>query len=489
MSIIFDTLAEHERALRDKRYTSVELTQAYLAHIEKTDAAIGSYLTVLKDRALHDAANADRARAAGDTRPLLGVPIALKDIFLTKGVRTTCSSRFLESYVPPITGTAAQKLEDAGCILLGKLNMDEFAMGSSTENSALQKTRNPWDLTCAPGGSSGGSASAVAAHQCAASLGTDTGGSIRQPAAFCGVTGLKPTYGRVSRYGVIAFASSLDQVGPLTKTVEDAAIMLEAIAGHDPRDMTSSPIAVPNYREALTKNTKDLVIGIPKEYRLDGLDPDIQAAVDQAMRTYEALGVRFEDVSLPHTEYAVATYYIIAPAEASSNLARFDGIRYGARDTSGKTLIETYERSRTAGFGPEVTRRIMLGTYVLSAGYYDAYYLKAQKVRTLIKQDFDRAFEKVDALLTPVTPTPPFRIGEKVSDPLQMYLSDVFTIPINMAGLPGLSVPAGFTKTGLPLAFQLIGKPFDESTLLQLGHAYQNATTWHRERPKTIVSA
>lgn len=483
MSLTFETLASHRRHLDQKKYSAVELAKAYLDRIAATDERIGSYLHVCREIALSQATAADERLARGESTPLLGIPIGLKDIFLTQGIPTTCASHILEGYVPPYTATSAQRLLDAGAVLLGKLNMDEFAMGSSTETSYFKKTRNPWDLERIPGGSSGGSASSVAAGQCVASLGTDTGGSIRQPAALCGVVGLKPTYGRVSRYGVIAFASSLDQVGPLTRTVEDCALMLSVIAGYDGHDSTSNTAPVPDYAASLTKPAKGLRLGIPKEYFGSGIDPEVKAAVEAAIKQYDAMGVTCEAVSLPHTDYALSTYYIIAPAEASSNLARYDGIRFGFRDPEAKNLREVYEHSRTKGFGPEVTRRIILGTYVLSAGYYDAYYLKAQRVRTLIKRDFDTVFEKVDAILTPVSPTPAFKLGEKTSDPLQMYLSDIFTIPVNMAGLPGLSVPCGFTQTNLPLAFQLIGKPFDEATLLQLGHAYQQATDWHTRTP------
>lgn len=485
MSLVHQTLTELRRELDQKKVSSVELTQAYLKQIEATDKKIGSYLTVCADKALAMAKGADDRLAHGEHGAMLGIPVGVKDIFLTEGIPTSCASRILEGYIPPYNGTAVQKLIDAGAVILGKLNMDEFAMGSSTETSAFQKTRNPWDLARIPGGSSGGSAASVAARQCAASLGTDTGGSIRQPAALCGVVGLKPTYGRVSRYGVIAFASSLDQVGPLAQTVEDCALVLETISGYDPKDSSSSRSPVPDYRRAIAEasTVKGLRLGIPKEYFEGGLGKEVKMGVEAVMRQYEALGVRSEPISLPHTEYAVSVYYIIAPAEASSNLARYDGVRYGLRDKTAKTLLEMYGESRSRGFGGEVTRRIILGTYVLSAGYYDAYYLKAQKVRTLIRRDFEQAFERVDAILTPVTPTPAFKLGEKLGDPLQMYLSDIFTIPVNLAGLPGLSVPCGFTEDQLPLAFQLIGKAWDEATLLRLGHAYQSESHWHHKHP------
>ncbi len=477
------TLTEQLELLNRGEISSEDLTRATLDRVQKSDAAIRSYLRVSEATALLAAREADARRARGEKAALLGVPVAVKDIFLTQGVETTCSSRILEGYVPPYDAHAVSRLKAAGAVILGKLNMDEFAMGSSTETSAFQLTRNPWNLDYIPGGSSGGSASAVAARQCAASLGTDTGGSIRQPAALCGVVGMKPTYGRVSRYGVMAFASSLDQVGPLTRTVEDCARVLGVIAGRDPRDSTSSERAVPDYLASIGKRVKGFKLGVPKEYFIPGMDREVKAAVEAVVSVYERMGVSCNPVSLPHTEYAVATYYIIAPAEASSNLARYDGVRYGKRAQDAKTLHEVYEKSRSQGFGREVTRRMMLGTYVLSAGYYDAYYRKAQKVRTLILRDFEAAFEKVDAILTPVSPTPAFKIGEKTDDPLAMYLSDIFTIPTNLAGLPGISVPCGFSSGGLPIGFQLIGKAFDEATLLQLGHAYQGETDWHCRAP------
>ena len=406
--------------------------------------------------------------------------MALKDIFITEGVRTTCASKILGNFLPPYDGTAVSKLKAQGAVLLGKLNMDEFAMGSSNENSAFGTVKNPWNRDCVPGGSSGGSAACVAARQAVATLGTDTGGSIRQPASHCGVVGLKPTYGRVSRYGVIAYASSLDQVGPLTRDVEDCAIMLGATAGYDPADSTSINLPVPDYQASLKQGVKGLRVGLPKEYFIKGLDPDIQQAIDTAIATLRDLGAEPVEVSLPHTEYAVACYYLIATAEASSNLARYDGVRYGQRVDQGRGLIDMYNQSRAAGFGPEVKRRIMLGTYALSSGYYDAYYLKAQKVRTLIRQDFLDAFNQVDVIVTPVAPTPAFRIAEKTADPLQMYLSDIFTIPVNLAGTCGVSVPCGFSRNGLPIGMQLIGKPFGEETILKTAYAYEQATDWHR---------
>jgi len=472
----------HER-LRAGKTTSVELTRAFLERIKATDTAINAYITVCEEDALASAAAADARIAAGDADLLTGIPIALKDIFLTRGVRTTCASKILDNFVAPYDGTAVARLKEKGAVILGKLNMDEFAMGSSNENSAYGAVKNPWDLTTVPGGSSGGSAAAVAASQAVATLGTDTGGSIRQPASHCGVVGLKPTYGRVSRYGVIAYASSLDQVGPLTRDVEDCALMLQAVAGFDDADSTSVDIPVPDYRATLKDGIAGLKIGLPKEYFIEGLDSEVKKAVDAAIATCRGLGAEVVEVSLPHTDYAVACYYLVATAEASSNLARYDGVRYGVRSEEGKGLIDMYSRSRAAGFGSEVKRRIMLGTYALSSGYYDAYYLKAQKVRTLIRQDFLDAFEKVDILLTPVAPTAAFTIGEKTADPLQMYLSDIFTIPVNLAGTCALSLPCGMTEGGLPIGLQLVGKPFGEETILRAAWAFEQATEWHKKQP------
>ncbi|HWN55668.1 MAG TPA: Asp-tRNA(Asn)/Glu-tRNA(Gln) amidotransferase subunit GatA, partial [Methylomirabilota bacterium] len=412
-----------------------------------------------------------------------GIPLAIKDVLCTRGIRTTCSSKILENFVPPYDATVVAKLLDAGTVILGKLNMDEFAMGSSTENSAFFTTRNPWDLARVPGGSSGGAAAAIAADLAAATLGTDTGGSIRQPAAFCGRVGLKPTYGRVSRYGLVAFASSLDQVGPFGKDVRDAALVLQAIAGHDPMDSTSVDVGVPDYAAELEGGVKGLRIGIPAEYFIEGLDPEVEAAVRAAIDTLRGLGAKTESVSLPHTEYGLAAYYVIAPAEASSNLARYDGVKYGRRVPGARDLIDMYSRTRGAGFGAEVKRRVMLGTYALSAGYYDAYYGKALRVRTLVQRDFQQAFERVDVIVAPTTPGVAFKMGER-EDPLQMYLNDVFTIPVNLAGLPGVSIPAGFTQTGLPIGLQIIGKAFDEATVLRVARAYEAATSWHERKPE-----
>lgn len=454
--------------------TAVSLAKGYLAKIKKTNLRLNAFITVCEKSALAQAERADERIKSGENATLLtGIPIGLKDLLVTKGVRTTCASKILENYVPPYSATVVERLEKAGAVIVGKLNMDEFAMGSSNEHSAFGPVKNPCDETRIPGGSSGGSAAAVAAGQCVAALGTDTGGSIRQPASLCGVVGLKPTYGRVSRYGLVAFASSLDQIGPLTTTVEDAAIMLGAIAGHDPNDATSLVTPVPDYLPALEKGVAGLKIGVPKEYFIKGMSKEVESSVKQGIEKLKNAGAKIVPISLPHTEHAIACYYIIAPAEASANLARFDGIRYGHRAKGAKTLRELYERSRTEGFGEEVTLRIMVGTYVLSSGYYDAYYKKAQCVRTLIRRDFAKAFEKVDAIATPTTPAPAFKIGEKLDDPLQMYLSDVFTVPVNLAGLPAISLPCGKTADSLPIGMQIIGKHLDEETVLRIGHALE----------------
>jgi aspartyl-tRNA(Asn)/glutamyl-tRNA(Gln) amidotransferase subunit A len=457
--------------------SSLDLTEAYLRRIERHDGAVGAYLTVTADRAREDARRADVRRQAGEEAPLLGVPIALKDIFCTSGIETTCASRILKGFVPPYDATVVQRLSGAGAVILGKTNMDEFAMGSSTENSAFQPTHNPWDLARVPGGSSGGSAAAVAAGFAAASLGTDTGGSIRQPAALCGVVGMKPTYGRVSRYGVIAFASSLDQVGPFARDVADCALMLRVISGLDPNDSTSLPDAVPDYPAQLDPDLHGMRIGVPDEYFVKGMEPGVEASVRRAIDTLGELGAEVGSVSMPHTDYGLAAYYLIAPAEASANLARYDSVKYGYRSPGTTTVVDTYLKTRGEGFGPEVKRRIMLGTYALSAGYYDAYYIKAQKVRTLIKADFDRAFESFDALVAPTSPTVAFPLGAKTADPLAMYLSDVCTLPVNLAGLPGLSLPCGLSD-GLPVGLQIIGPALGESTVLRVAAAYESAGAW-----------
>ncbi|MCF8064520.1 MAG: Asp-tRNA(Asn)/Glu-tRNA(Gln) amidotransferase subunit GatA [Desulfarculaceae bacterium] len=464
--------------------SSLELTQALLGRIEDTEPQVKAYLTLTGEAALEQAKAADQARAKGQAGPLGGVPAGLKDVLCTAGVRTTCGSKILNNFVPPFDAFLVKKLKQAGMVLLGKHNMDEFAMGSSTENSGFEASHNPWDLAAIPGGSSGGTAASVAAGSSLFSVGTDTGGSIRQPASHCGVVGLKPTYGRVSRFGLVAFASSLDQAGPITRTVADAALVLSVIAGHDPADSTSAPRPVPDYAASLGRGVKGLKLGVPKEFFVEGLDPEVEATVKAAMAELTSQGAELVQVSLPHTEYALPVYYIIAPAEASSNLARYDGVKYGLSvRAEGGGLLDMYLDSRSQGFGPEVIRRVMLGTYALSAGYYDAYYGKAGQVRTLIRRDFEAAFEKVDAIVGPVTPTPAFDIGQKVDDPLQMYLSDVFTLSTNLAGLPGISIPAGFSKAGRPIGLQIIGPHFAEETLFAVGHAYEQATDHHLRRP------
>ncbi len=477
------TISELSARLASREVSAREAMQSCLDQIQRVDGRIHAFLSYDAADALAQADAADTKLTRGERGALLGVPVAIKDVLAVKNQPLNCGSKILGKFISPYDATAIEKLKTAGAIVFGRLNMDEFAMGSSTENSAFGPTLNPWDTTRIPGGSSGGSAAAVAADETFAALGTDTGGSIRQPAALCGCVGLKPTYGRVSRYGLVAFASSLDQIGSFTKDVRDAATMLGVISGHDPRDSTSVPQSVPDYTAVLDGNVKGLKLGLPREYMIGGLDPDVKAAVDVAVKQLESLGAEVVEISLPHTGYAAATYYIIAPAEASANLARFDGIRYGLR-MEGADPIELYSRTRGAGFGSEVKRRIILGTYVLSSGYYDAYYLRAQKVRTLIRQDFLRAFEQVDAIVTPTSPTAAFKIGEKSDDPLQMYLSDVFTISCNLAGICGLSLPCGFTKSPkLPIGLQLLGKPFGEETMLKIAHAYEQATPWHREKP------
>lgn len=487
MKITGLTIEDAGNQLRSKDASSVELTEAYLSRIKEVDAGDGkvsAYIHVAKDLALASAKKADEAIASGkDLTPLTGIPIGVKDIFSTKGMATTCASKMLEGYTPPYDATVIAKLKAAGAVILGKLNMDEFAMGSSTENSAFGATKNPWNKDCVPGGSSGGSAAAVSASTCAASIGTDTGGSIRQPAALCGVVGLKPTYGRVSRYGMIAFASSMDQGGPITHSVKDAAIMLNAMAGHDPRDSTSIEAPVPDYTKDIDRGVKGLKVGIPKEYFIDGIDPEVRASIDAAIEFYKRSGAELVDITLPHTEYAVSVYYLVATAEASSNLARYDGVKFGVRKDSGGGLLDMYKETRTTGFGAEVKRRIMLGTYALSAGYYDAYFKKASQVRALIRRDFEEAFTKCDVILTPTSPTPAFKFGEKLDDPLTMYLSDIFTISCNLAGIPGISIPSGFTKNGLPIGLQLLGRHMDESLLLRSAHAFETAHNFHKEVP------
>ena len=483
---LFDLTIHEARALLDTRELSaVELTEAVLARIAAVEPQVGAFVTLTEDIAREAAAAADRSIAEGTATPLTGIPMQIKDVMSTRGIRTTCSSHILENFVPLYNATVVERLYERGPALMGKGNMDEFAMGSSTENSAFHVTHNPWGLDRVPGGSSGGSAAAVAAGEAFFSLGSDTGGSIRQPAALCGITGLKPTYGLVSRFGLVAFASSLDQIGPLTRDVEDCATVLNAIAGHDPRDSTSIPGGRPDYTAALTGDIRGMRLGIPREYFGDGIDAPVDAAVKQAIGVLQDAGAEVEECSLPLTSYALAVYYIIAPSECSTNLARYDGVKYGYSVDDAATAWETQERTRSRGFGAEVKRRIMLGTYALSAGYYDAYYLKALKVRTLIRREFEEAFQRFDALVTPTSPTVAFRIGEKTDDPVAMYKSDVLTIPVNIAGIPCISAPCGFSE-GLPIGMQVMGPALGEEAVLRIAHAYQQATDWHRRRPEGL---
>ena len=470
------TIDSARSAIQERKTTSMSLVESFYSRIQKEDSAIGAYLTLTKERALEQADRIDRMAAEGKPLPPLGgVPVAIKDVMCTRGVRTTAGSKILENFIPPHDSTAVARLEAAGAVVLGKANCDEFAMGSSNENSAFHPVRNPRDSSRVPGGSSGGSAAAVAADMAVVALGSDTGGSIRQPASFCGVVGLMPTYGRVSRYGLIAFASSLDHIGPLAKTVTDAALVLRTIAGRDPMDSTSADVPVPDYVAELNQPVSGLRLGVAKEYFGDGLDSEVRKAVEDAIQALARLGCEVVSVSLPHTEYAIPTYYIVATAEASSNLARFDGVRYGYRAKQARTLSDMYRRTRDEAFGAEVKRRIMLGTYALSAGYYDAYYLKAQKVRTLLTRDFDEAFKKVDAIVTPTCPTAAFKLGEKVNDPLAMYLADIYTVTADLAGIPGISIPCGKTRENLPIGLQILGKHFDEATILRVANAYESA--------------
>jgi aspartyl-tRNA(Asn)/glutamyl-tRNA(Gln) amidotransferase subunit A len=464
--------------------TSVELSSAVFDRIEEVEDGVGAYITLVRERAMNEAENADKIIQKGEGGPLTGIPLAIKDVLCTEGIPTTCGSKMLENFIPPYNSSVVDKFRQANAVIVGKTNMDEFAMGSSTEHSAFKPTRNPWDLMRIPGGSSGGSAAAVAADECIAAIGTDTGGSIRQPASHCGVVGIKPTYGRVSRFGLVAFASSLDQIGPVTKDVTDSAILMNAICGHDPNDSTSVPKDVPDYTEALQAGLKGLVVGIPEEYFAEGLSEEVALSVDNAIEVIEGLGATRQPVSLPHTEYAVAVYYLIAPAEASSNLARYDGVRYGFRESGADGLIRMYRDTRSKGFGSEVQRRIIIGTYALSAGYYDAYYKKASQMRTLIMQDFTQAFEACDVLLAPVAPTPAFELGEKLEDPLAMYLSDIFTLPPSLAGIAGMSVPCGFSREGLPIGLQILGKHFDEEKLIRVAYNFEQATDFHIKKPK-----
>ncbi|MFH1097400.1 MAG: Asp-tRNA(Asn)/Glu-tRNA(Gln) amidotransferase subunit GatA, partial [Candidatus Desantisbacteria bacterium] len=465
-----------QKLLKSKQVSCIEVTKSVIAQIEEVEPRIHAFVSTTFEEAMEQANRVDKKISQGEElRLLAGIPIAIKDNICTHGIKTTCSSKILYNFIPPYDATVIKKLKEADAVIIGKTNMDEFAMGSSTETSCFGVTRNPWDTETVPGGSSGGSAAAVAANEAILALGSDTGGSIRQPASFCGVVGLKPTYGRVSRYGLIAYASSFDQIGSITRDVTDAALLMKVISGYDPADSTSVKIAVPNYLSCLEKDLKGIKIGVPTEYFAQGIDPEVKSTVLDAINLISKNGAQCENVSMPHTEYAISCYYILVTSEASSNLARYDGVQYGYRDASDQNLIEMYKKTRTEGFGSEVKRRIMLGTYALSAGYYDAYYLKAQKVRTMIKQDFDKAFEKYDALITPVSPFPAFKIGEKVDDPLQMYLADIYTVTVNLAGLPAISIPCGFSKSGLPIGLQIICKAFDEEMLLRIGFAMEKA--------------
>jgi len=482
------TIHQLHGLLVKKEVTSREVTEALYRRIHAVDGKIRAYLLLTEEKAIRQADQVDRKIARGEQiGDLAGVPLGLKDILCTKGIETTCASKILKGYVPFYDATVIQRLKERDGVFLGKLNMDEFAMGSSTENSGFQITHNPWDVDRIPGGSSGGSAAAVAADECIAALGTDTGGSIRQPAACCGVVGLKPTYGRVSRYGLVAFASSLDQIGPITKDVEDCAILMNAISGYDPCDSTSVNVEVPDYRQSLKKGVKGIRIGIPEEYFIEGIDPDVERSVRDAINSFRKWGAEIQTISLPHTEYAVAIYYIIATAEASSNLARYDGVKYGFRSKGYRDLMEMYSQTRAKGFGKEVKRRIILGTYVLSAGYYEAYYRKASQVRTLMRKDFEEAFQKVDVIVTPTAPTPAFRIGEKAEDPLQMYLSDIHTIPVNLAGIPAISIPCGFSREGLPIGLQIMGKHFYEGLVLRVAYGFERNTDFHLKKPPAIA--
>jgi aspartyl-tRNA(Asn)/glutamyl-tRNA(Gln) amidotransferase subunit A len=476
------SISELSPLLSQRQVSPVEVTEHLLERIAALNEAINAYITVDEAGALAQAKLAEARLAKGEAGALTGIPLAIKDVIATQGLRTTCGSHILEDYLPPYDAMVCVRLREQGAVFLGKVNMDEFAMGSSTENSAFGPSRNPWNRECITGGSSGGSAAAVAADLCIASLGSDTGGSIRQPASHCGVVGLKPTYGRVSRYGLVAYASSLDQIGPITKEVRDAALLMNAIAGYDRKDSTSAPVPAPDYLETLGRDIKGVKVGVPREYFGEGLDPDVEAAVKNALITLEGLGAELVEVSLPHTEYAVAAYYVIAPAEASSNLARYDGVKYGLR-VPGANLLDMYANTRTQGFGAEVRRRIMLGTYALSAGYYDAYYRKASQVRTLIRRDFEAAFAECAVLAAPVAPTPAPRLGEMVADPLTMYLSDIFTISVNLAGIPAISAPCGFSRENLPIGLQILGPPFGEPAILKVAHAFEQATDFHRRKP------
>jgi len=477
------TIHELQEMLRKGEVTSKEITESVFRRIDDVEGEVGAFISLREEDGLEDAEIADKGIKEGKLDRLTGIPLAIKDNICTKGIKTTCGSRILKNYIPLYDGTVIKRLKENRSVFVGKTNMDEFAMGASTETSYFGATHNPWDLDSVPGGSSGGSAGAVAADECIAALGSDTGGSIRQPAACCGIVGLKPTYGRVSRFGLVAFASSLDQIGPMTKDVRDSAILLTAISGYDRMDSTSADKDVEDYENALDIGVKGLKIGIPKEYFIEGLDPDVEKAVWNAIKELEGLGATYKEISVPYSEYAVAAYYLIAPAEASSNLARYDGVKYGYRPSDAKGLLDMYTQTRAEGFGLEVKRRIMLGTYALSAGYYDAYYKKASQVRTLIKRDFDEAFKECDVLITPTAPTPAFKIGEKIGDPLKMYLLDIFTVPANLAGIPGISIPCGFSKEGLPIGLQFLGRHFDEARLFNVAYTFEQHTDYHLKRP------
>ena len=477
------TITQARELLHSKKLSSVQLTEAVFARIDAVEDKVKAFTHLMREKAIEQAKVADAKIAKGEELPLLGVPIALKDLICTQGSRTTCASKILDQFVAPYNATVVNRLNDAGAVIVGKTNMDEFAMGSSNENSSHHTTKNPWALDRVPGGSSGGSAAAVAAHECIAALGSDTGGSIRQPAGFCGVTGFKPTYGRVSRFGLVAFASSLDQIGPITKSVADAATLMNVIGGKDGRDSTSADVPLPDFTKALDQDVKGMKLGIPKEYFTGDMQPEVEKTVQEGIRTLESLGMQTVEVSLPHLDYAVAAYYIIACAEASTNLSRYDGVKYGYRSQKSENLVNMYENTREEGFGDEVKRRIILGTFVLSSGYYDAYYLKGQQARTLIKQDFENALEQCDVIAAPVTPYPAFKLGEKLDDPLQMYLADIYTISANLAGIPAISIPCGFVSPeNLPIGLQLMGKHFDESNLIAVGHKFQQATNFHTQQ-------
>jgi len=478
------TIIQARADLQAKKYSAVELLNSVYSRIETVENKVNAYINLTRETAMAQAESADKKIAAGEDGALLGIPLAVKDLICVKDEPTTCASRILENFVAPYDATVTQKLKSAGAVIIGKTNMDEFAMGSSNENSFFNPTKNPWDLERVPGGSSGGSAAAVAAQECLASLGSDTGGSIRQPASFCGVTGLKPTYGRVSRFGLVAFASSLDQIGPMTKTAADAALLMNVIGGNDPRDSTSANVELPDFMPALDRDVRGMKMGIPKEYFTSGIDPEVEKSVQEAITTLESMGMEKVEISLPHTEYAVSCYYILACAEASSNLSRYDGVKYGFRSESQENLAEMYFNTREEGFGEEVKRRILLGTFVLSSGYYDAYYLKGQQVRTLIKKDYDEAYKKCDVIVAPNAPMPAFKLNEKTQDPLQMYLSDIYTISANLAGIPAISIPCGLTSNNLPVGLQLMAKHFDEETLLTVSHQYQQSTDHHTKFPE-----